>query len=75
MDWFHIVDVKAFESFSWYLLLGGGDSSASVPAVLDFNARFESLRKTRLALRNELKQLIIFLLVQVLCEPFIVQMC
>ncbi len=35
MDWFHIVDVKAFESFSWYLLLGGGDLSASAPAVLD----------------------------------------
>ncbi len=63
MDWFHIVGVKAFESFSWYLLLGGGDSSASVPAVLDFNARFESLRKTRLGLCHELKQLIIFLLV------------
>lgn len=63
MDWFHIVDVKAFESFSWYLLLGGGDLSASVPAVLDFNARFEILRKTRLVLRHELKQLIIFLLV------------
>lgn len=35
-----MVDVKAFETFSWYLLLGGGDLSARVPAVLDFNARF-----------------------------------
>jgi hypothetical protein len=42
MDWFHMVDVKAFETFSWYLLLGGGDLSASVPAVLDFNAGFKS---------------------------------
>jgi hypothetical protein len=37
-----MVDVKAFETFSWYLLLGGGDLSASVPAVLDFNAGFKS---------------------------------
>jgi hypothetical protein len=41
MDWFHMVDdVKAFETFSCYLLLGGGNLSATVPAVLDFNARF-----------------------------------
>jgi hypothetical protein len=42
MDWFHMVDVKAFKTFSWYLLLGGSDLSASVPAVLDFNAGFKS---------------------------------